>query len=679
MNTISSLNPSEVTSQEWIDAYYSGFYHDDWDTITSEDVINDPKLHWSICLQIQMEYMRARSAQLRKRELFMEREKKLRPAVQTASTESKVRVYTFWQQLKFFIARFRETNLTPMFVGQEFLDDDFAYKLQKLAEYDCTAMCKMWKDVEWLRHIGIYGSGLRRETTWIKHAKCVNFEVVNPKYWIPDPTGTVTNWRNYMWFELMWSIREMNAINHSAWEQVFFNLDKVQQWLQTETAEARLNDDMAANNESFYERMSRCGITERRTKLGKSQKKYKVTLSNLRGLIIRVMEIDPVSNDEKEDPTLIPWDVNICTPMPMDSDPWWMSLAEMLLDFQNAQNRLLNLSLAKEERNAGYRQFLVDIDRIVNVNTLAQKNLNWPTFIPARGGANGLWGTVVPVGDDPVDSNTVALIDNLDLKAQKQTGYTEQARGLPSNKQQTLGQTNVQESNSDLLFSLDADMIAESENRFWRDIWYRGLKKYMTNYDEKRARIWNGLASSTEPLKKNELMSWRDPDIIVVSRELQLKKDKELLTYMMSREQVIMQDPNIPQIYKLFFRRDLDKLAGMPRELIMRNNSLTVDELKAKDAVLMINNNIVPKNLFSQGFDPFTYWLYISSCKKSVLKDRVLTQITNYIKNNGWQNKLSAMQQAAPTDQMQWLANSMASQQQSAVISQNKQALAPTQ
>ena len=71
-----------------------------------------------------------------------------------------------------------------------------------------------------------------------------------------------------------------------------------------------------------------------------------------------------------------------------------MGYAELILDFQNAKNRLLNLALIQEEDEAGYGQFLADITKIPNLDLLAERNPNGPTFIPARGNATGITGAI---------------------------------------------------------------------------------------------------------------------------------------------------------------------------------------------------------------------------------------------------------------------------------------------
>ena len=58
---------------------------------------------------------------------------------------------------------------------------------------------------------------------------------------------------------------------------------------------------------------------------------------------------------------------------------------------------------------------------------------------------------------------------------------------------------------------------------------------------------------------------------------------------MLAREQALMMNPWVPEISKIMYMRELDKLAGLPREEIYRNNPVTPDERRAIIYYKMIN------------------------------------------------------------------------------------------
>ena len=122
------------------DLYYQYRYIDEYRgrTITKEDVLNNPQLMSDIRTQVQHEWMRAKGFVGEKRALFQSRDKLIRTP--DASERAMVKVRLAQQHLRAFISTFYHSELTTSFTGREFMDDDMAYALEKLCEYDFEAM-----------------------------------------------------------------------------------------------------------------------------------------------------------------------------------------------------------------------------------------------------------------------------------------------------------------------------------------------------------------------------------------------------------------------------------------------------------------------------------------------------------------------------------------------------------
>jgi hypothetical protein len=86
--------------------------------------------------------------------------------------------------------------------------------------------------------------------------------------------------------------------------------------------------------------------------LERDGRKYICDVFNKQSLIGRWEEIKPVDDVEKKNPHRIPFPVEVYNAFPLEDDPCGLGLAELILDFQNAKNRLMNLTLRKEEWNA---------------------------------------------------------------------------------------------------------------------------------------------------------------------------------------------------------------------------------------------------------------------------------------------------------------------------------------
>jgi hypothetical protein len=115
----------------------------------------------------------------------------------------------------------------------------------------------------------------------------------------------------------------------------------------------------------------------------------------------------------------------------MEQDPFGMGIMELTIDKQNALNRLGNLALMKETRNAGFDNYIVDLNVIQNLNLLAQRPLNGPNFIPGKT-INGqpISNAIAPVNEKPVSGDTLTIMDKIDMMGQYETNFTASNRGL---------------------------------------------------------------------------------------------------------------------------------------------------------------------------------------------------------------------------------------------------------
>lgn len=602
--------------------------------LTTEKVMNSEELQKEIIAYIAVKFSSSSTFVSNKRTLFKEWFKQY--TNQEAHRDHIVKIYTLHRHLKWFISTFYDSWLAVEFSPRETWDDDFAYKLTKMAEYDTKAMRKNVKDFQHFWNLWFYGVALRQRT-WRDIAKWVpTYEEVSPKYWYPDPTWNIIRWFSYHMFATTYTAHEMETINAERWK-VFFNIDKARVWLDSEYELMKRSSEWERLVSSVSSSFEVIGALD--CSIEYKWHKYLVTLSNNRSLMIRFEPVEPVDKIEKKHPSEVPHPVSVSNMFPLEDDPFGIWYAELVLSFQTAINRLTNMWLIKEQRNAWFDHILVDTTKIQNIDLLKEKNANWPTFIPANGMNGPLSNATSKVIDDQwVHGNTLAMSDRLDLLAQYQTGQTNENLWLPGQRDDTLGESQQQQINSNIMFGLDSEIISIGEVDFWQNIRYRGLKEYLSKYDEKILRIWSWLASLTLKLKRNELLSWLDPDISIVNKKLEMAKRQKKIAYMVAREPMLMQNPNTPMISKLLFARELDRLNDVPREKIYLNTPLTPDERRAIGYMEMINNDITPENLFIPGMDLFTYYIYISWCEENDIKRKIMSILEKEMINQ-WLNK----------------------------------------
>lgn len=635
--------------------------------IKFDRILSDDKLNKKMVSQIKIRHTESETFMSKKRKLYKEWYSKY---TNPASTETQmIKINMLHQHMKAFISTYYENWLNVGMVGREFLDDDYAYMLETIAKNDYTLMNKKQKDFINMFNVGFYGASLAVKNWYDAVNDVIKYDIFSPDYWLPDVNGNIVKWFKYHMFDFTIGKTEIDNINaiaeRNGEDPVYRNIDKyttVSDWAKQITNNKRTDRGL------WWETIDTESYDGTRCFIEREGIKYMIEIFSNQSIIGKFEAIQPVDDVERKNPELIPFPVEVYNAFVLDSDPTGIGLAELVLSFQNAKNRLLNLSLRTEEWNAWFKVLLADISKITDIELLGEKPIDWPIIVPFDWGLWPLNGDVVrPVMDGiRSEQSTLNLANLLDNEAQWQTGYTDINRGIAQSGG-TLGQDKMAQVNSNLMFSLDSEVISRGEVNFWKNMWLRWLKEFLPQNKKKYARIGNGIASNEVMISGKDIYEHNDPDIIVESKRSVAEKNKQKLDYMMAREAVIMQNPMIPAISKMFYQRDLEKYRGIPREEIYLKYPRTADENLAIRYIKMINSNVAPMAMFYDGMDLWTYYIYIQKATNNDLKKKILAKLEQMMIDE-WLNKLTPPETEWGMSQ---LTNSMSSQLTSNVAQQS--------
>jgi hypothetical protein len=650
--------------------------------LTIGDINKNTKLKKEILWKISIRKRDSETYMQPKRELFKYWYSKLTNPAE--SETDKIKIHLFFQHLKAFISTYYTEWLTAWFNWKEFMDDDYAYMLETCYINDIVTMEKKKKDFFHIMNIGFFGVSLYMKEWFDQINNTIRYSVVSPEYWLPDPHGNAMKWYEYHMFDFEISESEIEKINKESksWD-IYVWVDKYSTMLWTaEEVRNNKNSDRALWTAWLAKRFQGTRVF-----LEREWVKYIANVFNNGEELWSWERIMPVSDEEKKYPTLIPFPVEVVNAFPLVDDPCGIWLAELVLSFQNAKNRLMNMALRTEERASGFKVILADISKIQDIDLLAERPTDWPIIVPFNWEMWPLNGDVVRPVMDWIKSerSTLDMAWLLDMEAQSNSWFTSAQRWLPFWPDISLWEAKMQQVNSNLIFSLDSECISRWEIAFVKNMWLRWLKEFLPATKTKFARIGSGIASNEVMLNGKDIKDHWDPDITVDSRKSIWEKNKQKLDFLLAREALVMADPDIPAISKLFYKRDIEKYRGIPREEIMLKYRRTPDEERAIWYIKMINahedfkdnpkitrEDLVPKAMFYAGMDLRTYYIYINKARKSDLRDKILNQIMELmIKEWLWWAKQPMMPWEDWGDKMSQLWNSMASQLTSNVVQQS--------
>lgn len=633
--------------------------------LTKEDVIKDVELYGEILANAKKDF--TISYQFMSQKYAMRRDRYRLYTKPDVYKDQILKIHYCMQQIQSFRSTYYENEMQAKRTARELWDDELWYHIQRMAEFDGEVMQKKRKDYKWLWDVAFYGVWIEIKTWYNKLTKTPEYVVASPESRLPDMYGNVIdNNREYHMFITKTTKYRLESANKSnPW--TYFDLDKIasSSYYEYDTNEYNKKQVRLLSTFEDMQRNIRTAIYYKIIRW----RKYLIELANYNSLIIRFEEIVPITDEEKENPSLVPFPVNVINMIPLDWDPCGLWLMELTLDKQWAMNRLMNLTLMTQQRNAGFTNYIYDLNVIQNGDLLTKKPLNWPNFIPWKT-INGapISNAIYPIVEQPTDMNSIGVFDKIQQLWWYETWFTDSVRGL-SEQGETLGQAKQMQINANIMFSLVNQVLSRWLEWFRSNIWYRSLMEFMTSTEKKDVLITDGIWTQKIQLSKEDFVSGRNRRLRVESKKEFLEKNKWTLAYMQSQRPMMMQDPSVKQVSKNLFKRNMDELAWKSREAIYRDTPYTADEFRAIQAVNVINMWQIPPNLFKEWMDYMTYRLYIWSCDDSDIKTQVLRKIEQALIEE-WAMQQSQEQSQQQSWQLQWLTNSMASQSNSNFLSQ---------
>jgi len=316
-------------------------------------------------------------------------------------------------------------------------------------------------------------------------------------------------------------------------------------------------------------------------------RKYRIALANKRSIIVGMMELPAVLDIEKKDPSKIPFPVVLNYYDPEDWDPYGNSLLDLLEDKQRAQSRYAQLMMHRATREALWNNILYDKNLIPNRIDLTRPT-KWPKLIWVDGSKWPISGAMTEIQTSTVPASSFNMFDFIQNNAFMATGLDARSLWVAVDRNITATEAQQIQANANLRGILLNKVNFWWEKRFW-ELWYR---EYKANFKkEKYIRIKEWLGTKSINIKKDKFDTMIDPDIVIKSKWDVLVKRRQEAANLMALLPLIQQNPSIPEISKLIYLRTILINNGISPEVVEIYVPDTIDEVKAKEEVQLLNEN----------------------------------------------------------------------------------------
>lgn len=468
-----------------------------------------------------------------------------------------------------------------------------ASNMQNVAKFDYDEM-----ELETIDYLNqwdrlFFGVGIKTINDWDKKRVCPVAKSHDALTWLPDPAGHLGP-KHFRWhgFENEYLKSEMTE------EAGFINLHLLEGLKGSKSSESEKTRIALREAQNLvtgeYQQL-------KNTKTDKAydmvdiytniigsdgvSRKYLVTVDDGCNDIYRCEELPAVTIEEEQNPSLIPFPLSLHYFSPERSDPFGVSVGDLVEDKQRAKSVIKNLRLAMRKAQL-YPMYLYNKDKIRNKRDL---DFAFNKFIAVHGDVTD--GVVRPMNKAPNDQNG-AMNDeqSLDRDIEKSTGADRIVQGVMAAQNRTLGENEMVQANANLRFLLGSRINSWGEKQFWK-LWIRSYRANMSASDKKITRINGSFGYNFSTFLLKDFITSEDPDIVITSK---LENDQKIFNDRNAFAAIypqIIADPTKPLVSKRFAERKMLTLYGLPQDEIMIISPETSDEQIAK-----MENELLSRN-----------------------------------------------------------------------------------
>lgn len=404
--------------------------------------------------------------------------------------------------------------------------------------------------------------------------------LINPDTCIPDPKCTYWSGMRYFWFSrkiLAYKLKNKDVYNLQWMEVEDFSEDRILQ----DSNQARTNDLYITSNEGFVDLYEHYTIFE--------GKKYLTTWVNERSILIRAIEIAPLTKAEELDQMKCNFGIIFHRRKPFPYRWAGYRIWEEVGNEQDIITQLKTLEIEQAKISAHWPDLY--INQWLGVDSTKLSKLK-------------RWWRIIPVSLPPWQSlqqqmfeknynaniNTSAVTSQwLYDRAKRNTNYTDLTFWASPNGGQTKGEIQQLQANANKFIAWVGSNYMNGEQEY-AYLWYRSYQENMSPKAKKIIALFDKWGQA-RTLKKSEFISDGKIIINITSTNQQKIINEQAVTKLMALSEMIVPTLSSEYAKNTYMRTLVDKswiewVAG--EDLIPQS----VDESLALSRVEMINNNI---------------------------------------------------------------------------------------
>lgn len=319
--------------------------------------------------------------------------------------------------------------------------------------------------------------------------------------------------------------------------------------------------------------------------------KYLITFAWDRTKIIRLIEIEPLTDSEKKNPTKVKYPITLFRRKPIVWSFYGASIADEVLQEQDVMSLLLNLMTIQANIQALWSDKYFDAWLWIDTNKLATLWMPWGRMIPVTPNPQRAIESSFYQDNHSTSQNfPLQMLDVVKSFSNETMSRWEIAFWQSANWSQTKAEVNTLMENINQQLGYISQNYMRAEKNFWSSIYHSFSINMSPNAYLTIVLYESGKALNKRLKKSDFIVEWKY-QIYITSKTQQKIQDEKDFNKLIALQWVIL--PNITdQSGKNNFMRFLSKKMSIdwfnPLDFVIE----TPDEIKAKENVELLNNDI---------------------------------------------------------------------------------------
>lgn len=452
-----------------------------------------------------------------------------------------------------------------------------------VAKYDDVDMdlYEMREDI--VNYNWLYGLAATIIDSWDDEEKQPISDSLHPLNLIIDPKNYKGSKLRFIWVRRRLNYEDVE--NNPSFDKN--QVEKIEWLTDTEISETERSQDYANNQRHIEDNDWMVDIYDHFTV--HNGKKVLTTWWADRTILLRYVEIEPLTSTELKRPTKVKFPIQLHRRKPRVWSVFWFSIADEVLVYQDNISILTNLQLINARIQALWPDTFIDDRLWLETTIMSQGKPGWrilpisnQSWMPTQ---NGIYTHQLPAPSQYTD----LLIDKLEQRAEETTSISKQNFGITQQWQQTKAEIQTLQQNANNILA----WISNNYLRWQKEYWTAHYRSYALNMWKGKKVVsmfqkWNAI--SLDLTRDDFIADWKVQVIVVSKNQQTLENDKEFnkLTFISS-----LYLPNITSEYAknslLRLMWDKSNVRDFDASKYIRES---IDEIKAKQSLPLINRDV---------------------------------------------------------------------------------------